>query len=94
MLATDSSWFCLDLWLLRIDQRTPSFIKSQSLRGFSIARIGMAVDIGDSLFVAVYDLEAVSNASTLHGGGKRLIRQLEIRYRSAPATWSVLCVWT
>jgi hypothetical protein len=60
MLATDSSWFCLDLWLLRIDQRTPSFIKSQSLRGFSIARIGMAVDIGDSLFVAVYDLEAAT----------------------------------
>ncbi len=37
----------------------------------------MAVDIGNSLFVAVYDLEAASNASTLHGGGKRLIRQGE-----------------
>ena len=36
-----------------------------------IVRIGMAVDIGDGLVVAVHDF--VSGGSTVHGGGKRLI---------------------
>ena len=35
-----------------------SFIESQRLGNSSIALVGMAVDIGDGLFVGVHDLEA------------------------------------
>ena len=36
----------------------PSFIESQPVGSLCIVRIGMAVDISDCLFVAVYDLKA------------------------------------
>ena len=55
----------------------PSFIKGQRLGDSCITRIGVAVDIGDGLVVAVYDLEAAVWASTVHGAGNRLINGLD-----------------
>jgi hypothetical protein len=37
-----------------------SFIKRQPLRGFSIMRIKMAIDIGKALTVRVHNLEAAA----------------------------------
>jgi hypothetical protein len=47
------------LWQLGdVAGNAPSFIETQSLSDLSIARIGVAVDICESLSVRVYDLEA------------------------------------
>ena len=52
----------------------PRFIKCEALSGISIALVGMAVHVGDSLLIGVNDLEAALNSSMRHGGGKRLIK--------------------
>jgi hypothetical protein len=61
---------------------TSSGVKSQRVGDSSIAWIGVAVHIGDSLLVRVYELEPLGIASTVQGGGKR--RNIAIPDRSAP----------
>jgi hypothetical protein len=49
----------------------PRFIESQRVGDLGIARISVSIDIGEACPFAV--LNPASNASTVHGGGKRLI---------------------
>ena len=49
----------------------PSFIKRQSLRGFSLALIGVAVDIGKSLSIRIHDLKAAEETPAISGPTRR-----------------------
>jgi hypothetical protein len=60
--------------LRNVARYASSFIKSQPIGDLSFASISVAVHIGDGLSVF---LEAAAIASTVQGGGKRLIHLLE-----------------
>jgi hypothetical protein len=61
------------LWRVVTANQHP-LAKTRRVGDYSIAHIGIAIDIGERLAVGVQDLEAaVLPASTVHGAGNRLI---------------------